>query len=345
MAEPRRRAWWRRYVRSALFVLVSGVSLYFLLPSLMEIFSSWRSLSHLNWYWMGGALLCEGGSIVFLWELDRIALPEKRWFPVACAQLTGSAVSKVVPGGGAASVAVSVNLLRRAGIEAGQAATSLAATSVLQIATRLALPVIALPAILGGTRINHNLATSAYLGLAVLVLLIAAGVAAFAFDRPLELTGRAVQWVANETVRRHRKLVDLPRKLLLGRDFVRSTLSRGWRPALLATVGSTGLDYAALLCALRAVHAQPRPSLVVLAYAAAGLLALVPLTPGGLGFVEAGLVGTLSLAGIAPKEALLATLAYRLVSYWLPIPVGGLAYLAFRRRYARPSISVPAAPS
>jgi len=57
----------------------------------------------------------------------------------------------------------------------------------------------------------------------------------------------------------------------------------------LAAVGNTGFDHLALLCALRAVGATPRPSLVVLAYAASELLALIPLTPGGLGFVEAGL--------------------------------------------------------
>jgi uncharacterized membrane protein YbhN (UPF0104 family) len=32
-------------------------------------------------------------------------------------------------------------------------------------------------------------------------------------------------------------------------------------------------------------------------------------------------------------EALTATLLYRLVSFWLPIPAGGVAYLLFRRRY------------
>jgi uncharacterized protein (TIRG00374 family) len=80
-------------------------------------------------------------------------------------------------------------------------------------------------------------------------------------------------------------------------------------------------------------RAQPRPSLVLPAYAGAGLLALIPLIPGGLGFVEAGLVGTLTLAGVSGPDALFATLAYRLVSYWLPIPAGGVAYLAFRRRY------------
>ena len=97
--------------------------------------------------------------------------------------------------------------------------------------------------------------------------------------------------------------------------------------------GEHGFDYLALLFALRAVGANPRPSLVVLAYTAAELLALLPFTPGGLGFVEAGLVGTLTLAGVPGSDALAATLLYRLAAYWLPIPAGGVAYLLFRHRY------------
>jgi uncharacterized protein (TIRG00374 family) len=100
-----------------------------------------------------------------------------------------------------------------------------------------------------------------------------------------------------------------------------------------AAVANTGFDYLALLLALKAVGAHPRPSLVVLAYASAELLALIPLTPGGLGFVEAGLVGTLTLAGVTGADALTATLLYRLAAYWIPIPAGGVAYLLFRRRY------------
>ena len=59
-----------------------------------------------------------------------------------------------------------------------------------------------------------------------------------------------------------------------------------------------------------------------------------PVTPGGLGFVEAGLTATLALAGVGAAAAILATLAYRLVSYWLPLPVGLAAYVAHRRRLA-----------
>jgi uncharacterized protein (TIRG00374 family) len=63
------------------------------------------------------------------------------------------------------------------------------------------------------------------------------------------------------------------------------------------------------------------------------LLALVPATPGGLGFVEAGLVGTLRLASVPTPDAVSATLLYRIVAFWLPLPAGGVAYGQFRRRY------------
>ena len=102
---------------------------------------------------------------------------------------------------------------------------------------------------------------------------------------------------------------------------------------MVLTAGRLGFDYGCLLCALRATGSHPRPSLVLLAYAAAGILALVPITPGGLGIVEASLSGLLVLAGVPGGKAFVATLAYRLASYWLPLLAGLLAYVLFRRRY------------
>ena len=79
---------------------------------------------------------------------------------------------------------------------------------------------------------------------------------------------------------------------------------------------------------------------MLLAYAAANIVALIPITPGGLGLVEASLSGMLVLAGVRVGDALLATLAYRIASYWLPVLAGALAYLMFRwRRPTSPSDS------
>jgi uncharacterized protein (TIRG00374 family) len=248
---------------------------------------------------------------VCLWELDRIALGTGAWFPIVTAQLSGNAVGRFVPG---APTPFTVELLHKAGVDTGQAAAAFTASTGLQLATTAALPLLALPAIIGGAPVDHGLADAAYLGVGVLVLLLAVGAVVFTTDRPLELAGRAIQWLLNATVRRHRPVVDLPHELLADRDFIRATLGGRWKPALVAAVANTGFDYLALLCALRAVGAAPRPSLVVLAYTAAELLALLPFTPGGLGFVEAGLVGTLSLAGVGGPQALTATLLYRLAA-------------------------------
>ena len=108
---------------------------------------------------------------------------------------------------------------------------------------------------------------------------------------------------------------------------------------MLAAVGNTGFDYLALLCALRAVGAAPRPSLVILAYASAELLAQIPFTPGGLGFVEAGLTSLLVLAGATAQEAVVATLLYRLASFWLPIPLGLVAWGGWRARRRTAGVS------
>src|SRR5262249_58578002 len=103
-------------------------------------------------------------------------------------------------------------------------------------------------------------------------------------------------------------------------------------------------DYGVLVVALAAVGDHTRLSLILLAYFVAQLLAQIPLTPGGLGFVEAGLTGTLAIVGVSAGDALVATLAYRLVSYWLPIPIGGVAHLLFPRRYTRSLAHHPAPP-
>jgi uncharacterized protein (TIRG00374 family) len=213
------------------------------------------------------------------------------------------------------------------------AAAALGASTSLQVGTALALPLVALPAVLGGAPVAHSLATAAYLGAAVLVLLLAVGAAVFTSDAPLELVGRAVQWLLNSTVRRKQPLSGVSGDLITTRNDIRSVLGAHWRRALLFAAGNTVFDYLALLAALRAVGADPHPSLVLVAYAAAEVLALVPVTPGGLGFVEGGLVAMLTLAGVPAHNAVAATLLYRIVSFWLPIPAGGVAYAVFRRRY------------
>ena len=124
-------------------------------------------------------------------------------------------------------------------------------------------------------------------------------------------------------------------RLMRERDRILSTLGTRWKRALLATVGRWTFDYLTLLAALAAIGSHPRPGLVLLAFCGAQVLAQIPVTPGGLGFVEAGLTAMLALAGVRAGDAVLATFAYRAFSYWLPLPLGLLGMFLAPRTAAQ----------
>jgi uncharacterized protein (TIRG00374 family) len=332
----------QRVATRAVLLLLTGISLYLLLPSLVAVFGSWAALLELEPEWIAVAIGFEAVSFLSTWALQRIALGAPSWFAVGTSHLAANAIGRIIPGGMAAAGAVQYRMLTRVGVPPQRVGSALAATSGLLFAGLLALPLLALPAIVAGTPVEHRLLHALWLGGVVFLLMSAAGAAGLAFDRPLVLLGRVVEWGLRLVGRR--RTVALPDVLLRERDQIRAALGDRWKMALTASVGKSLFDYLALVATLYAVHASPNPSLVLLAYVAGSLLGMVPLTPGGLGFVEAGLTGTLVLAGVDAGAAAAATLAYRLVSFWLPLPIGGLAYWFFGRRFKPIPAPPPAAP-
>jgi uncharacterized protein (TIRG00374 family) len=319
--------------KRGLLLAVTGVSLYLLAPALLEVFGAYDRLDDFNPLWWIAMVLLQIGSYGCMWELQRIAVRAEHVGPVATSQLASNAFGRVVPGGVAAAGAMQYAMLRGAGVPPGRAASGMTASSVLVFGILLALPLLTLPAILFGAPVDPGLGRAALIGGVLFVLLFAAGAAALLWDRPLELIGRAAQSLRNHIRRNKPPRTGLPERLLRERNSVTMVLGQRWWQALLLAVGRWLLDYLTLLAALTAVHADPRPSTVLLAFCAAQFLGTLPLTPGGLGFVEAGLTGTLALAGVPAGAAVVATLAYRLVSFWLPIPAGGVAAILHRRHY------------
>ena len=323
-------------------LLVAALSLYLLLPKLLDVFSSWPQLRGINPLWLALAVFFEALSYISLWTLQRITIGTHSWFAVGTSQLSANAAGSIIPGGGAAAGAVQYGILSRAGIASDRIVPGLAASSAATTGAIFALPVVASIAGIGGAAAPSGLRHVAYIGAAAFVLLGLATVAAFVWDRPLLAVARGAR-TAGGWVHRRERLENLPERLLAQRDGVRRAVSVHPVLAGLAAIGKWGFDYVVLISVLQALSVKPSPSLVLLAYAAAALLALIPLTPGGLGFVEAGLTGLLVVAGVAAGPAAAATLAYRLVSYWLPLPVGLVAYWLGRRAYParRPPAATP----
>jgi hypothetical protein len=316
-------------------LLISLIVLYFFLPTLGALFDDWPRLRDLEPIWVVGAVVFEAGSFACVWVLFAIALDDRGWFTISTSQLAGNALSRVVPAGAAAGVTLQYRMLATGGINAAAAGSALTATTFLQLATLAALPAVGLLFTLGGQPIADSLRATAWVGLLAFVVLVGGCWILAVSDRAIRLVGRALQWIRNAALRQRPPVTDLPQRLAQQRDEVRGALGSHWWQALLATVGNRALDYFALLACLAAVGTDPDPGLVLLAYSAAAVLALIPITPGGLGFVEAGLTATLVLSGVSGADAVLATLAYRLVSFWFPLPAGLVAYLAFRVRHHR----------
>jgi uncharacterized protein (TIRG00374 family) len=330
--EPARAALVKRLIQLA----ICGVSLYLVAPSVIDLLGSWRDLDELAPKWLLAMLLLQAATTVCYWALQRVALHTRDWFAVATSQLASNAITKVVPGGGAVGAALQYKMLTQAGIVRARAVAGLTAASLLTLAIVLALPVLALPALVRGD-VNRTLVEATVAGLVLFAVLFGIGALMLAADRPLAWTARTIQRVRNRLRRHSEPLTGLPKRLLRERDTILGTVGKRWKAALAAGIGRWLFDYATLLAALTAVGATPRPALVLLAFCAAQLLAQIPATPGGLGFVEAGLTATLALCGVPAGQAVLATFAYRLFTYWLPLPLGLVGVLLFRRRY--PAVS------
>jgi len=325
---PARATARRTWVWRGVLVAVGGLVLYGLLPQMVDLWSQVPRLSSIGWYALVGVAVLQFASWWCSAELDRVALPMSRFVAIT-SSLASNAISRVVPGaGGALGVGVSYRMWTEAGADPAPAASAMAATTVMSLATLFALPIVTLVFALVGAPTPPSLALVALGGAVAFALLFALGAGLLFNDRFIDLIARIAASVARRV---HRSLAASDVKG--ERDRLRLILGARWARALAVSIGIWLFDYLSLVAVLVALHTSPRPSAVLLAFTSAKILAMIPITPGGLGIVEVGLTGMLSLAGIPAAEALLTTLAYRIVSYWLSLPAGLIGWWLYRRRY------------
>ncbi len=338
--QPRtdRRDLWKKIAIRLAFLVAFGVVLYILWPRLVEFMSASQELSGIDWYWFALMGVLMSGAFASAWELTHIAVPGISRFVAATSQLVSNAMAKVVPGGPVAAGASYFQMLSVSGVPTGQAAAALAAVSFISNLVLFSLPVIALLVAAVSAPIPSGLLPVGIAGASMFVLMFSAVFTVVKYDKPLLLVGglveRVVCWLAGKL---NKEWHPTAQHFLERRNEVVDALGARWFKALLAAVANWTLDYMVLMVALLAVGAEPRASLVLVAFAGSAVLGMIPLTPGGLGFVEVGLTAMLIAAGIPGPDATLATLAYRLFQFWLPIPAGAVAYVLFKRKFGTPA--------
>ena len=184
-------------LKRALLLAVTGVSLYLVAPSLIELFSSAPRVAKLEPVWLVMMVALEAASLATVWTLQWICVERPPWAAVIRSQLAGNAIAKVAPGGGAAGGALQYRMLVESGVSSAAAASGLTAANLLVFATLLGLPVLTVPGFLAGLPIDRGLVRAALLGAGVFVALAGIGGILLASDRVLGAVGRIAQkaWI------------------------------------------------------------------------------------------------------------------------------------------------------
>jgi uncharacterized membrane protein YbhN (UPF0104 family) len=256
--------------------------------------------------------------------------------------LTGSAVANVLPFGGAAGMSLNFLMIRSWGFGTSGFSAFTLITNVWSILLKIALPALALTAlVLSGQHVSQTVRWTGLGAAVVLMLVVFVMLSGLATHRA---AARAVAVVA-PVVARVSRLIRRPvarevvaAELLAFRGRVAALVSERWPQLSLGMAGYGVLQALLLWACLHAVGGHLGPVVVLAGFAVDRIMSMVFLTPGGTGFAEAGTAAVLVALGGAPAVMTAGVLLYRGFTYALEIPVGGVwlgGWLLMRRRQRR----------
>jgi uncharacterized protein (TIRG00374 family) len=110
------------------------------------------------------------------------------------------------------------------------------------------------------------------------------------------------------------------------------------RRGALAVVGAVGFwatNIGILWASFHAYGVEVPLGVVIQGFFIGMVANLFPFAPGGVGAVDAGMIGSFVLFGLPGSEVFTAVLTYRLIAFWLPIPPGIVAFFQLRQTVKR----------
>ncbi|HLI52885.1 MAG TPA: lysylphosphatidylglycerol synthase transmembrane domain-containing protein [Acidimicrobiales bacterium] len=336
------KAW--PYLRFAVGIAAVGVAAWAVSGKTEELAGVTGYLRRLRWEWVALAVAAEATSYLALSSLERrllrsggVRVPAGSMFGIT---LAGSAIQNSFPGGSVVYLAYVFRQYRRWNADDLLAGWVIVAFNVVAFAALAAVSAV-------GLALAASLGTTYDLVEAILGILL------FAMLCVLAVTER--QRVVPHVTR----LVRLSQRLVHRPDPSRpaAAVVQGWTDELAAVSPTPGVwarsavmglaywlaDLSCLTISFLAVGVGIPWRGLLLAYGAGQLAAVLPVTPGGLGAVEGSITVALVTFGGGAESTVAAVLIYRLVSFWLVLPVGWSAWgmLTLAGRGRRP---LPAAP-
>jgi uncharacterized protein (TIRG00374 family) len=327
----------RKALRTALSLALVAAIFGFALPHFASYHSVWASLHAMTWLQILLVAVTAAVSMATGWVGICAVLPRVRLREAAVVNLGSNAVANSLPAGGALAMGVSWAMLSSWGVSTADYVLYTLVSGVWNVLARLGLPVLALLVLLTATRPDALLIAAAAVGLALLIAL-ATGFALLLRSESFALrAGRLLQRCACGGARLVRRPPPCRVAESLADFRARAAdllAARSWRISAATVAGSLSL-WLVLLACLRGVglsQGQVSWQSSLAAYAFVRLLTALPVTPGGLGVTELGLVGALA-AGGGPRvsaQVTAAVLLYRAATYLPPIPLGAVACLVWR---------------
>jgi uncharacterized protein (TIRG00374 family) len=331
-----------------------AVGLYTLLPRLGGMARDAAALLHARPAFMAAAVAAQAASLLAYAALYRsvlASLQAKLSYAMSARVIMATfLISHVTPFGSVAGTLLNVDTLEAEGISASTTGEAVALNSLISTIALIALFGVGLLATVG-----HHV-SRVYLVAGVVALTLAGGILAAVLllgDHPA-VAERAGNWAGRVVSRlRRRRPPSVPVAGASGELASASQDGSSWaRIAVLARAALTGraftvsfgyavadllLDLLSLDLMFAALGYQPGFGPLAVAYAAANIASVIPVTPAGLGVIEVTLVAITTGFGAPQATAVLAVLGYRIVNYWLPLPVGAEAYIHLRLRLRRSS--------
>jgi uncharacterized membrane protein YbhN (UPF0104 family)/tRNA A-37 threonylcarbamoyl transferase component Bud32 len=299
-----------------LVTMVATVIAAYLLAGELERESLSTVLHSANWKWGLVALVLSAATYTAAAvSLSGFVADKLDFSRTVLAQLAGSFVTLVTPAavGGAA---LNIRYLQRRKIPAAVAAASVGVAQVVAFVLHIMLLVIF--AAIAGTSARENIQPPEWAWF-VLAGLVVVAISVIAIPAARRVLQARVSPMLGQVLPRLLEVAQHPRKLALGIGGA-LLLSATYVGCLAACVAAFG-------------RTVPIASIAVVYLTGSALGSILP-TPGGLGGVEAALTAGLTAAGLPGAVAVSAVLLFRLLTFWLPVPIGWAALSYLERQQA-----------
>jgi len=329
----------KRIAETLVVVLLMVGAIYVLLPKLVGIQGAVAKLGDATPIWVVVAVAFAVLMFFSYVALFRGVVGERvlhlEWRESYQITMAGLAATRLFSAGGAGGIVLTYWALRKAGMPRRQTACRMVAFLVLLYAVyMLALVVFGVllrtGVLNGASPVGLTIVPAAIAGAVILVFLLIALI-------PEDFERRLASFSEGYRFRRwaHR-LASAPATLASGTRtaiaFMRDP-SRGGM-ALAGAVGFWAANIGILWASFHAYGVHVPLGVVVMGFFVGMVANLFPFAPGGVGAVDAGLIGTFVLFDLPSSSVFAAVLTYRLIAFWLPIPPGVVAFLQLRKTVA-----------